>query len=198
MSNNKLLSYKELAKRYYTDLTEWCKSQQESDLYINPGKVDTLLLKANLTPSLNDVVYGLREDGHTDKAENLKSAIADAKKAIEGYDYDNENSNISETQLRRKAQWLMEKIVSLADELKALFRPKLKQTAETKSKKRGRPEEHSEDKLKAAKTLFDELRLEDKSVNECWLEVSTKLGFKSPAAAKQAVYRLDKQNKIHK
>mgnify|MGYP001611786294 CR=1 FL=1 len=64
--------------------------------------------------------------------------------------------------------------------------------------KQGRPKQHSEDKVKAAETLCDELRSEGKSVNECWFEVHKKLGFRSPEAAKQAVYRFKKQNKKQK
>jgi hypothetical protein len=64
-------------------------------------------------------------------------------------------------------------------------------------KPRGRPKEHSADKLKAAEKLFDELQSEGKSVDECWFEVHDRLGFKSPKAAKQAVYRFKQQNKKH-
>ena len=60
---------------------------------------------------------------------------------------------------------------------------------------RGRPKKHSEDTVKAAETLFNELQGEGKSVNECWFEVHKKLSFKSPVAAKQAVYRYNQQNK---
>lgn len=62
----------------------------------------------------------------------------------------------------------------------------------------GRPKEHSDDKIKAAETLFNELQDEGKAVNECWFEVHKKLSFKSPEAAKQAVYRFNKQNKKQK
>ena len=65
---------------------------------------------------------------------------------------------------------------------------------QTKAKSRGRHKEHSDDKIKAAKTLFEELQGEGKSVSECWFDVHKKLGFKTPEAAKQAVYRFDKQN----
>jgi len=67
-----------------------------------------------------------------------------------------------------------------------------------KVKTRGRPIEHSEDKVKAAETLFNELQGKGKSVNECWFEVHEKLSFKSPEAAKQAVYRFKQQNKKQK
>jgi len=65
-------------------------------------------------------------------------------------------------------------------------------------KKRGRSKEHSEDKLKAAETLFNELQGNGKSVSESWFEVHEKLGFVSPEAAKQAVYRFKQQNKKQK
>ncbi len=75
-------------------------------------------------------------------------------------------------------------------------RPPRTKAAGAKRNKQGRPQKHLVDKLRAAGILFDELQGEGKSVNECWLEVHKKLGFISPEAAKQAVYRFKQQNKI--
>lgn len=76
--------------------------------------------------------------------------------------------------------------------------PEQEKDGQGKKKKPRRPQKHSEDKIKAAQTLFDELQGEGKSVRECWFEVHKKLGFKSPEAAKQAVYRYNQQNKKQK
>jgi len=116
MSNGELNSYIELAESFYADLTEWCNSQTESDLYINSGKVDTLQLKVNIITSLNDVVFGLRQNNHIARAARLEDAIANARKAVEDYD----NGIISGDQL-------IDKVLPITGELTALCRPAVPQ-----------------------------------------------------------------------
>lgn len=113
MPNGKLLSYVELAERFYTDLKGYCDSEVKSDLYRDSDQVNTIYLKANLY-SLRDVVFGLRQDGHTQKATRLEKDIENLHKAVDDYD----NGNISGTQL-------IGKVMRVIGELKALCRPSL-------------------------------------------------------------------------
>ena len=138
---------------------------------------------------INIVVGDGSDEGDSGDNDNLDNQVSNSD------DGDGENNNI-QTNFEQDFEDLDEEINNQEINPRINNIVMLNSKQEVKeSKKRGRPKLHSEDKIKAAETLFNELQAEGKSVNECWLEVSIKLDFKTPEAAKQAVHRLMKQNK---
>lgn len=98
---------------------------------------------------------------------------------------------LPQMELEERFGLMIDIVLDLIKAYEARLRKKMK------ARKRGAPRKHSPDKLKAAETFFEALQVEGKSVNESWFEVYEKLGFESPEAAKQAVYRFKQQNKKH-
>ena len=86
MTNAPLLDYKQLAKRYYTDLSNYSQKQTKSDLYQDSDKVSTSFLKTASFNRVDEIVYGLKDHGHADNAKALTKAIENVRKAVETYD----------------------------------------------------------------------------------------------------------------
>ena len=121
MADEPLLDYRQLAKRLYTDLNDYTRTQTQSDLYKDSDKVNTTYLKANFD-SMDDVVFGLQDNGFTDKAEALKKAIENVRKAVKTHD----KGEITGTDVKVHVAYLIK-------ELDALCRPAApKKPAETR------------------------------------------------------------------